>query len=77
MSDDDSSFYNTWRDVMVDTEHKLLCSWHFDQSWCKQVQTKIKGSYERKTYVYKTLKILQREPNNEDLEKLFYEYVKS
>ncbi|KAL4082867.1 hypothetical protein QTP88_029521 [Uroleucon formosanum] len=70
MSDDDPSFYNAWRDVMGDTEHKLLCSWHVDQSWRKQVQAKIKGSYEKKTYVYKTLKILQHEPNTDDFEKL-------
>lgn len=48
MSDDDPAFYNAWRNVMGDTEHKLLCSWHVDHSWRKQIQTKINGSYEKK-----------------------------
>lgn len=70
MSDDDPAFYNAWCNVMGNAEHKLLCSWHVDHSWRKQIQTKIKGSFEKKTYVYKTLKILQHETNVEDFENM-------
>ncbi|XP_029348452.1 uncharacterized protein LOC115034976 [Acyrthosiphon pisum] len=70
MSDDDPAFYNAWCNVMGNAEHKLLCSWHVYHSWRKQIQTKIKGSFEKKTYVYKTLKILTHETNVEDFENM-------
>lgn len=33
MTDNDSSFYNAWVEVMGPAEHRLLCSWHIDQAW--------------------------------------------
>lgn len=33
MTDNDSSFYNAWVKVMGPVQHRLLCSWHIDQAW--------------------------------------------
>lgn len=33
MTDNDSSFYNAWVEVMGPVQHRLLCSWHIDQAW--------------------------------------------
>lgn len=70
MTDDDPAFYNGWRAVMGDVDHRLLCSWHVDQAWRKQIQAKIVGSLERKTAVYKSLKVLQHEPNVDEFESI-------
>lgn len=37
MSDDDLSFYNAWKDIMGFVDHRLLCTWHVDQSWRRQI----------------------------------------
>lgn len=33
MTDNDASFYNAWVEVMGPVQHRLLCSWHIDQAW--------------------------------------------
>lgn len=33
MTDNDPSFYNAWGEVMGAVEHRLLCAWHIDQCW--------------------------------------------
>lgn len=56
MSDDAPAFFNAWAAVMPTPEHRLLCSWHVDKCWQKNL-SKIKGQEKRST-VYKTLKTL-------------------
>lgn len=63
MSDDDPSFYNAWETIMGPVTHRLLCSWHVDQSWRKQLRSKVKGSQEKKALIYKTLKVIHHEPD--------------
>ncbi|XP_072384060.1 uncharacterized protein [Diabrotica undecimpunctata] len=57
MSDDDAVFYNAWVSVMGLPLHRLLCDWHVDQNWRKQLK-KINGSQEVKAEVYKCLRLL-------------------
>lgn len=33
MTDNDSSFYNAWSKIMGHTPYRLLCAWHIDQAW--------------------------------------------
>jgi len=61
MSDDAPSYYNAWQKIMTAAKHHLLCNWHVDNSWRRNL-TKIKG-IEKRSYVYKTLRTLMQEPN--------------
>lgn len=54
MSDDAPSFYNAWKCIMSDVPHRLLCIWHVDGNWRKNLN-KISGGQEKKVLVYKTL----------------------
>lgn len=33
MTDNDPSFYNAWAKVMGEIPNRLLCAWHIDQAW--------------------------------------------
>lgn len=37
MSDDAPAFYNAWLYVMGHVEHKILCIWHVDKNWRKNM----------------------------------------
>jgi len=63
MSDDDPSYYNAWEQIMFPVKHRLLCTWHVDQSWRRNLQSKIKGSPEKKCLVYKSFRVIHQEPN--------------
>lgn len=63
MSDDDPSYYNAWEQIMLPVEHRLLCTWHVDQSWRRNIQSKIKGTPEKKCLIYKSLRVMHQEPN--------------
>lgn len=41
MTDNDPAFYNAWVEVMGPVEHRLLCSWHVDQAWRRNVPKKV------------------------------------
>ncbi|XP_050516253.1 uncharacterized protein LOC126891116 [Diabrotica virgifera virgifera] len=58
MSDITCVFYNAWSEVMGDAQHQLYCSWHIDRAWQSNL-SKIIGK-EKKEWVYKTLKLLQK-----------------
>lgn len=57
MSDDAPAFNNVWSKVMSVPKHKLLCTWHVDKNWRKNL-SKIKGGQDKKSLVYKTIKVL-------------------
>lgn len=37
MTDNDPSFYNAWIKVMGDILYRLLCAWHIDQAWWRNL----------------------------------------
>lgn len=63
MSDDDPAFYNAWVNIMGPVMHKLLCTWHVDRSWQKNLP-KI-TNVDKRDAVYKTLRVLLQEMNEE------------
>lgn len=40
-----------------------MCTWHVDQSWRRNIQSKIRGTAEKKCLVYKSLRVMHQEPN--------------
>lgn len=38
MTDNDESFYNAWAKVMGPVPYRLLCSWHIDQAWRRNLK---------------------------------------
>lgn len=79
MSDDDPAFYNAWVSVMGPAEKRLLCAWHVDQSWRRNIQSKVhndKNSLtDKKSLVYKTLKILHHEPDENKFKMLAQSFL--
>ena len=67
MSDDAPVFINAWKSVMGQVEHPLLCTWHVDRAF-RQNLGKIQGS-ENKVVVYKLLRTLLEERDEEKLKK--------
>lgn len=74
MSDDYPAFYNAWAKIMGETMHRLICSWHVDQNWQRNL-SKISDKSKRK-HVYKTLKTLMEEVDEETFKKCLKETVK-
>lgn len=66
MTNDDPAFYNASVATMGPVEHRLLCTWHVDKNW-RQNLSKISGESEKKSFVYKTLKILLQTTSTIDL----------
>lgn len=50
ISDDDPFYYNAWQQIMLSVKYPLLCTWHVDQSWRQNIQSKIQGSPEKKMF---------------------------
>ena len=69
MSDDDPIFYNAWSNIMPKPQHNLLCAWHVDRSWRKQLQ-KVKGTQENKSQVYKCVRLLLQSTDEEEFKAL-------
>ena len=72
MTDDAEAFSNAWTLVMGPPAHRLLCVWHVDRAWRKNLP-KIQGDGLLKANVYKTLRTLMevscRETFKDKLEK--------
>lgn len=66
MSDDDSTLYEAWKEVMGPTEYKLLCWWHVNKNWNKHLNEKIKHKSKR-DLVKKTLYSLTTFIENTDV----------
>ena len=57
MSDDTEVYVNAWTAVMGTPAHRLLCAWHIDCAWRRNL-TRIKGDRELKAIIYKTVRSL-------------------
>ena len=57
MTDDAPAYGNAWEQVMGPPAHRLLCVWHVDRAWRKNLP-KIQGDGLLKANVYKTLRTL-------------------
>ncbi|XP_050507538.1 uncharacterized protein LOC126885154 [Diabrotica virgifera virgifera] len=57
MSDDAPEFYNAWINIMKVPTHRLLCIWHVDRNWRKNLQ-KVNGDQATKGMVYKCLRMV-------------------
>jgi len=57
MSDDAAAYYNAWTHVMGQPAHRLLCTWHIDRAWRKNL-ARVKGDSLLKATIYKTLRAL-------------------
>lgn len=63
MSDITETFYTAWIHVMGPVTYRLFCSWHVDKAW--QTNLPKIGNKEKRAEVYKTLKVLQEELNED------------
>lgn len=41
MTDNDPSFYNGWTRAMGPVQHRLICAWHVDQCWRRNLKSKV------------------------------------
>lgn len=57
MTDDTEVYNNAWTAVMGQPTHRLLCAWHVDRAWRKNL-TKITGDQSLKKNVYQTMRAL-------------------
>lgn len=57
MSDDTDVYYKAWAAIMGVPSHRLLCTWHVDRAWRKNLG-KIDGGSIKKAFVYKTIRSL-------------------
>jgi hypothetical protein len=60
MTDDAEAYSNAWKVVMGLPKSVLLCAWHIDRAWRKNLN-KISGDRELKASVYKFLRTLLEE----------------
>lgn len=74
MSDITNVYYNSWEAIMGPTEFRLFCSWHIDRAW-QQNLSKVKNPDKRK-WVYKTLKYLQRHLDADLFEKEYDSFLR-
>ena len=62
MTDDTEVYSNAWIAVMGEPAKRLLCTWHIDRAWHKNL-SKIKGDAVLKATVYKTVRSLMEITN--------------
>jgi len=65
MTDDAPSYVAAWNTVMGPPDQHILCTWHVDGNWRKNI-AKLKHSTEVKAEVYKTLRVLLETDNKEN-----------
>ena len=75
MTDDAEAFANAWTAIMGPPAHRLLCVWHVDRSWRKNLP-KIQGDAELKALVYKTLRVLLETNEKENFHQLQENFLK-
>jgi hypothetical protein len=56
--------------------NRLLCSWHVDKAWKKNIRSKISNPT-MQVAVYKSLFLLRMEPNEEKFERMFKTLIES
>lgn len=73
MTDITNTYFNAWTSIMGPIESRLYCSWHVDRAWQNNL-AKVKDSEKRK-WVYKTLKYLQRHMNVTKFEEEYSSFI--
>jgi len=66
LTDDTEVYVNAWSPVMEPPVYSVLCVWHVDHAWRKNL-TRIKGGSDVKTAVYKTVQSLMEVPDRDTL----------
>lgn len=78
MSDDAQGFWNAWTSVFgAGSTKKLLCGWHIDKNWKKQLQSKVRDK-SNVIQLYHGLYLLLKETSEEKFRQLapnFLTYV--
>jgi hypothetical protein len=75
MSDDDPAFYNAWERVMGAAQRRLLCTWHVDKNWRKNLHEKVHSTREEKAMIYKALRVLLQETNPEQFVTTLQQFI--
>ena len=57
MTDDAEVYYNAWTAIMGEPAGRLLCSWHVDRAWRKNL-SRVNGDSELKAIIYKLVRVL-------------------
>lgn len=73
MCDDAPAYFNAWKRIMGSIECNLLCAWHVDRAWRKNL-SKISKKHKMAS-VYKTLKMLQIEKHSVKFEELMTQFM--
>ena len=74
MSDDAEQFINAWQTVFSQPKKRLICSWHIDGSWRKNLGKYVQG-LANQAVVYQMLKSLQMELDEATFRRLLQEFV--
>jgi len=74
MTDDTDVYHNAWCRVMGQPRYRLLCTWHIDRAWRKNL-VKVRGDSMLKATVYKTLRALMEIQDSELFEQKVSEFL--
>ena len=74
MSDDAEQFINAWQTVFSQPKKRLICSWHIDGSWRKNLGKYVQG-LANQAVIYQMLKSLQMELDEATFRRLLQEFV--
>lgn len=75
MSDDAPCYYNAWKVEMTEVEHHLICKWHIDRSFRKNLPC-IPGNSQQKSEVYKSIRLLLEKPDKDKFNSLLQAFLK-
>ena len=75
MTDDAGAYWNAFLEVMdCQSTKRLLCVWHVDKNWRKQLIEKVKDTL-KKSKIYKQLCILRLEPDVEKFNQMLTNFL--
>ena len=75
MTDDTGAYWNSYRRVMECTKtQRLLCIWHVDKNWRKQLCAKVKDETKRGK-LYKQLCLLRLEPDKKNFNQMLKNFI--
>ena len=74
MTDDTEVYCIAWTAVMGKPAHRLLCTWHVDRAWRKNL-TRIKGDGEIKAVLYKTVRSLMEMTDKDEFHSKLSEFI--
>jgi len=76
MSDDAEVYANAWTRVMGAPAHRLLCTWHIDRAWRKNL-SRIRGDSVLKANIYKMMRALMEITDRETFWQKLTEFMDS